>query len=194
MYFVEDIVFQENDTRVKMTYDDSAVLDAWSLVQDSDSQVPLVMVPWTNHQRTDLFTGMDKGFAEKLQNTLKEFEDRFDNAHAVFQRWAKAFHNTDARVFTSYGSSQGDMAVVVLWPDTNWLETVGLEKYIPTEKDMSEFVGYLWGNVYTFTIERHDTEYDVWYEIGSHGIVFGETEKEDIEYQAREALDMVIVH
>lgn len=156
MFLDNDIVLESVNYRVKVMSDYDPVMP------DGDCYVPQFMVPITNNQRDDLRVNISPGTAAYLTNALNIFEYNVD----TFKRWSRIFHGVNADIISTTGYSQGDLAFIIVWPDEQWLETVGLDSsYVPTTKDTSDLASYIWGDAIALELqvltEWHNAKGDV---------------------------------
>lgn len=145
MYLDNETVLEQGNYRVK------AYIDHDPLLPEGDVYVPQFMVPITNNQRADLLVNIDQDTATYLTEALSRFEYDID----LFERWAYIFHNVNGTVHATRGHSQGDLAFIIVWPDEQWLETVGLDSsYLPFCDDFSDLASYIWGDVIALELQE----------------------------------------
>lgn len=129
-----------------------ARLDYAPLFPEGDCYAPQYVMPWSWKQADDIALNMDRDLQTWLYSIVKHFRNSLydsDLAFDTLERYARIFHDTNARVFSTTGYSQGDYADIIVWPTAEWLETVGLDNsYTPTEADISDLASYLWGDIY----------------------------------------------
>lgn len=144
MFLDNDIVLEQGDYRVKVMGDYDPILP------DGDAYAPQFMVPTANNQRDDLLVNISPGTAAYLTNALNIFEYNVD----TFKRWSRIFHGVNADIISTTGYSQGELAFIIMWPDEQWLETVGLDSsYVPTTEDTSDLASYIWGDVIALELQ-----------------------------------------
>ena len=144
MYLDNETVLEQGDYRVKVLWDFDPLLP------EGVGYAPQFMVPITNNQRDDLLVNIDQGTATYLTEALWHFEYDVD----TFKRWAKLFHNVNANIISTTGYAQGEQALILVWPDEYWRETVGQDaSYMPGCGDVADLASYIWGDVIALELQ-----------------------------------------
>ena len=144
MYLDNETVLEQGNYRVKVLWDYDPLLP------EGDGYAPQFMVPITNNQRADLLVNIDQDTATYLTKVLMHF----DYDVGTFKRWAKLFHNVNANIISTTGYAQGELAFIIVWPDDDWLDSVGQDaNYIPGCGDVADLASYIWGDVIALELQ-----------------------------------------
>lgn len=149
-----DVLLERDNYRVIARQDDGLLLGG-------DALVPATMNPVTRRQRDDVQQNMSHDTGVWLQDVLHRFiyttnEPR--DGRETFERWARVFHNVNAKVIGTSGYSQGDDADIIAWPSHEWIGLTGVDAdYTPGQDDVAEVASYLWGDMVALCLERLTT-------------------------------------
>lgn len=143
MILDNETVLEQGNYRVKVEWDYDPLLP------EGDVYPPQFMVPITSNQRDDLLVNMEEYKAKHIERAYLEFDDE-----AMFKRWAKLFHNVNANIISTSGYAQGEQALIIVWPDEHWLDTVGQDNgYMPGCGDVADLASYIWGDVIALELQ-----------------------------------------